>query len=299
MRVRARPTYTRAGRPRAAHPSGGPPCCSRPRKRCCASTGRSCTRPRHVRADQVLQAEDWSGEDNEGGLRGPHYFVHYLGWKKTWDEWVPQERVLKLCDENIAKQKALVDARRAESDAAPRDDGAARRDAKKGGRSSKRSREASEQDEDRRPELVLAVPDVLKAQLVDDWENVTRKEQLVPVPRTPSVRDILDEFGAQHSKHDEARTDVLGEVLAGLKLYFDRSLAQNLLYRFERQQYVDLRRQHTRKCAPGAPTPDIEPSAFYGAEHLLRLFGACPADSQSPEHRRTHKHGCTQRRDAA
>ena len=143
------------------------------------------------------------------------------------------------------------------------------------------------------------VPDVLKAQLVDDWENVTRKEQLVPVPRTPSVRDILDEFGAQHSKHDEARTDVLGEVLAGLKLYFDRSLAQNLLYRFERQQYVDLRRQHTRKGAPGAPTPDIEPSAFYGAEHLLRLFGACPADSQSPEHRRTHKHGCTQRRDAA
>ena len=125
--------------------------------------------------------------------------MHYLGWKKTWDEWVPQERVLKLCDENIAKQKALVDARRAESDAAPRDDGAARRDAKKGGRSSKRSREASEQDEDRRPELVLAVPDVLKAQLVDDWENVTHKEQLVPVPRTPSVRDILDEFGAQHS----------------------------------------------------------------------------------------------------
>ncbi|WFD36623.1 Esa1p-associated factor [Malassezia cuniculi] len=222
---------------------------------------------------QILQAEEWTGKDNEGGASGPHYFVHYLGWKKTWDEWVPQERVLKLCDENLAKQKALVDAQRAESEAAPRDDSSARRDAKKVGRGSKRSREASEHDEEKRPELRLAVPESLKAQLVDDWENVTRKEQLVPLPRTPTVKDILAEFGGQYAKRGRTRPAVLDEVLAGLKLYFDRSLAQNLLYRFERQQYVDLRREHAPKGEPGAATPDIEPSAFYGAEHLLRLFG--------------------------
>jgi hypothetical protein len=45
---------------------------------------------------------------------------------------------------------------------------------------------------------------------------------------------------------------VLSEVLAGLQLYFDKSLAQNLLYRFEREQYVS-----GRKCGkplgPDAP----------------------------------------------
>ena len=211
---------------------------------------------------KVLQAEEWSGADNDAGVTGPHYFVHYLGWKKTWDEWVPQERVLKLSDENLARQKALVEATRAEAEAAPRADAAARRDTKKT-RGSKRARDAAEHDEEKRPELRLDVPESLKAQLVDDWENITRREQLVPVPRAPCVRDILAEFARGQ------RSGVVDEVLAGLKLYFDKSLAQNLLYRFERQQYVDVRRTH-------APHADLEPSAVYGAEHLLRLFVTLP-----------------------
>ncbi|KAK2718644.1 hypothetical protein QYM36_005850 [Artemia franciscana] len=35
------------------------------------------------------------------------YFIHYSGWKKSWDEWVPESRVLKHNDTNLQKQKDL------------------------------------------------------------------------------------------------------------------------------------------------------------------------------------------------
>ena len=62
---------------------------------------------------KILMAEDWKGTENQHGAVGPHYFVHYQGWKKTWDEWVPDARLLKYTDENLARQKALVDAHKA------------------------------------------------------------------------------------------------------------------------------------------------------------------------------------------
>lgn len=35
------------------------------------------------------------------------YLIHYAGWNKNWDEWVPENRVLKYNDANIAKQKEI------------------------------------------------------------------------------------------------------------------------------------------------------------------------------------------------
>jgi mortality factor 4-like protein 1 len=60
-----------------------------------------------------------------------------------------------------------------------------------------------------------------------------------------------------------AEADIFEEVISGLQVYFDRCLGNILLYRFERQQYVDIRRSNDGK----------EMSEIYGAEHLLRLFG--------------------------
>ncbi len=59
--------------------------------------------------------------------------------------------------------------------------------------------------------------------------------------------------------------DLLDEVLEGLRIYFNKALGSMLLYRFERHQYADMRRQH-------GETDLVE---IYGAEHLLRLFGEC------------------------
>ena len=271
---------------------------------------------------QILLAEEWSGSDNQSGATGPHYRVHYQGWKKTWDEWVPETRLLKHNEENLARQRALVDAHKAEAAvAAAAASAAAEHGAHRGrdtrrhagassSRGSKRSRESTESDADageRRPEIHLVLPDVLKAQLVDDWENVTRKDQLVPLPRHPNVREIIAEYEAYYSANrgssaERLRTPaVVREVLAGLKLYFDKSLAQNLLYRFERPQYVEVRKQRSplvgeggvptkpaqrgRGAGQAAEDPDaamrLEASEVYGAEHLLRLFGASLSCSTS------------------
>ncbi|MCL4128242.1 UNVERIFIED_CONTAM: hypothetical protein GTU68_019320, partial [Idotea baltica] len=41
------------------------------------------------------------------------YFIHYAGWNKNWDEWVPESRVLKVNDQNFQRQKDLQKAHEA------------------------------------------------------------------------------------------------------------------------------------------------------------------------------------------
>lgn len=193
---------------------------------------------------QILKAEIWTGQDpSEGGFTGPHYFVHYQGWKATWDEWVPESRVLKMNDENAARQKALLAAAKNKgkegggttgaassssssstaaaasgSNSSRQRESARSRSSMGGGgggaggsggagggsgasgdknvlAGSKRSREQAANSEEeeylRKPEIKIVIPDALKVQLVDDWENVTKKDLLVPLPRKPCVKDIL------------------------------------------------------------------------------------------------------------
>ena len=67
---------------------------------------------------------------------------------------------------------------------------------------------------------------------------------------------------------------LLPTIIAGLIAYFDRALGANLLYRFERPQYAEIRRQFVTgpKVIVGQ---ELEMSAVYGAEHLLRMLGEC------------------------
>jgi mortality factor 4-like protein 1 len=90
----------------------------------------------------------------------------------------------------------------------------------------------------------------------------------VPLPRNPNVVNILQAYstaekGARPKRPGSAEADIFEEVISGIQVYFDRCLGNILLYRFERQQYVDIRRSNDGK----------EMSEIYGAEHLLRLFG--------------------------
>ncbi|KAJ4834603.1 hypothetical protein Tsubulata_024480 [Turnera subulata] len=59
-------------------------------------------------------------------------------------------------------------------------------------------------------------------------------------------------------------TDSIGEILKGIRCYFDKALPAMLLYKKERQQYQDIVKN------------DVSPSTIYGAEHLLRLFVKLP-----------------------
>ncbi|BGP04791.1 Esa1p-associated factor [Rhodotorula toruloides] len=230
---------------------------------------------------KVLKAEFWQKGSNKSGAVGPHYFVHYKGWKQTWDEWVPEERLNKWNEENIRKQKALMEAQRlrdiAEREAARAEEAAkakgAMGTAAMGGRGTargqKRGREGETEDEYmKRPEIKISIPDNLKIQLVDDWEAITKNQQLVPLPRVPNVDVILDEWLIYLQNEEEEKKRIAAEVAAGIGLYFNKALGNNLLYRFERGQYQEQykRLQGTNKGM----------SSVYGGEHLLRLFVNLP-----------------------
>ena len=94
-----------------------------------------------------------------------------------------------------------------------------------------------------RPAIHISIPDHIKSILVDDWENVTKNLSLVPLPSKPSANEILtsyfdEEKNKRHLGSPEA--DLLEEVVAGLKEYFEKCVGRILLYRFERQQYLEV-----------------------------------------------------------
>ena len=79
--------------------------------------------------------------------------------------------------------------------------------------------------------MKLEIPEVLKVRLVDEWEDVTKSSRLVPLPRTPSVQTILAEFKewlptvVPNAKQRTLAT-VLPVIVAGIQLYFDKSLGK-------------------------------------------------------------------------
>ncbi|RKP37632.1 MRG-domain-containing protein, partial [Dimargaris cristalligena] len=230
----------------------------------------------------ILKADFWTGKEPDEDEEGPHYLIHYKGWKQTWDEWVPETRVLKYDAENLDKQRQLKDMHSTKKKSTAVATGPSTTNAspnnshERGGR--KRPRDPSVEKEEeyvRRPEIRIPIPNPLKALLVDDWEHITKDHQIVPLPRKPTVNEILALYQQSKSEsaskkkngHDRHNEDILEEILEGLKLYFNRALGNILLYRFERLQFSEVIKKH-----PDTPVCDI-----YGAEHLLRLFVQLPS----------------------
>jgi mortality factor 4-like protein 1 len=49
--------------------------------------------------DMLYEAKILDVQPGDGG-EGWQYKIHYKGWKSSWDDWVPQDRVRKFTDEN-------------------------------------------------------------------------------------------------------------------------------------------------------------------------------------------------------
>ncbi|KAL4752842.1 chromatin modification-related protein eaf3 [Aspergillus terricola var. indicus] len=217
------------------------------------------------------------------------YLVHYKGWKNTWDDWVPQDRLRKFTEEN----RELATTLRREAEAALRQKSTKTSVKKKGGsdhssargseerqtsvpgRGTKRARDNDIEKEEQfytRPSVRIVMPDNLKSLLVDDWENVTKNQQVVALPAKSSVNQILDDYLKEErpKRTGSSEVDVLEEVVMGIRDYFDKSLDKILLYRFEREQYRVLRKRWESETA------DKGPLDIYGAEHLTRLFATMP-----------------------
>lgn len=205
------------------------------------------------------------------------YFVHYLGWNKNWDEWVGMDRLMKFTEENVLKQQALDKKQGAEKSTKsgrsthtkPKSSTDAKGDKEDlKSNAAKRKKQKSDsgiEDNASVEKLVkIQIPSTLKKQLVDDWEFVTQQNKLIKLPRTPTVDDILTKYLEYRTKKDGMIADSIGEILKGLRCYFDKALPVILLYKKERQQYLE------------AVTDNVSPSTIYGAEHLLRLFVKLP-----------------------
>ncbi|EME48859.1 hypothetical protein DOTSEDRAFT_67801 [Dothistroma septosporum NZE10] len=248
---------------------------------------------------------DYKLKDNVEGKKDGIYLyrVHYKGWKNTWDDWVPQERVRKLTDENKELAQNLkkdMDAqRRAQSGKPPSTStkkrpfgsdltgGSSARGSEDRSsvapmppRGTKRGRDIEGIDKEeefvRRPAVRLFIPDTLKSILVDDWEKVTKEQKLVPMPSSTPITQFLNDYHEAESVHrrpGSADADILEEVIAGVKEYFNKALGRVLLYRFERPQFYDVHKQVESGHGEHAGKTLCD---MYGCEHLLRLFVSMP-----------------------
>jgi len=240
---------------------------------------------------KVLELRLVDADDKKSGFQ---YRVHYKGWKNTWDDWVPEDRLRKLSPENrelannlrhemLAAQRA---ARAQPLPAKKKTQGSARGSEERqtsasavAPRGQKRLRDHDlEKEEHFQNKLAVRIymPDRLKSLLVDDWESITKNLQLVQLPSSRPAGVILDEY-QKYAKATGSRNgtelDILEEVIAGLKEYFNKALGRLLLYRFEREQFYDI---NTRM---NQPTDDLSGKLLtdiYGGEHLLRLLVTMP-----------------------
>ncbi|KAF0706164.1 hypothetical protein AaE_014247 [Aphanomyces astaci] len=234
----------------------------------------------------------------------PHYFVHYNGWHKKWDEWVSSDRVLDTSPESRELQKqASLNAKEQVPRPTTRlvsspmmmcagetkgDDGY--HYVVGYGVMKKKSKVVDPFDDSvvikdhardleevvQEVQVSIPIPMTLKKVLIDDWKKITQEQQWIDMPRVPSVRSVIADY-LDHEAAKEHDLEITRPMLEGLEAYFNRALPLILLYRHERAQYDQIAASFTvTDDSSAADRAAAAPAAIYGAEHLLRLFVRLP-----------------------
>jgi hypothetical protein len=126
-----------------------------------------------------------------------------------------------------------------------------------------------------KPAIRLFIPDILKAILVDDWEQITSKNNFVVLPSKTPIEMILDDYNSYCKQQaGYVYSDLFEESLKGLKAYADIAIPRRLLYRQERRiengvesQYLHI---YKRMHAEGDELHGKRIHQVFGCEHFLR-----------------------------
>ncbi|KAI9833407.1 MAG: Esa1p-associated factor [Phylliscum demangeonii] len=250
---------------------------------------------------KILDCKAEDPQDSKGPML---YLVHYKGWKKTWDDWVSDDRLRKHTPENLLlaaellrnKSRPAKKSHKKKVHAAPATTTAARSDRSSARNSEdrespqtessvgprKRSREDDELEKERaylrRPSLrPFPIPWQIQGLLVDDWEYVTKDSQLVPLPSERPVRAVMEAYYADESAKripGSPAADLLEEFVRDYTSYFASQLGKCLLYRFEREQFVEMYKLWSGSESGQSQYKDA--ADVYGAEHLIRLIVVMP-----------------------
>lgn len=115
-----------------------------------------------------------------------------------------------------------------------------------------------------RMEVKVKIFEELKLWLVEDWDLVMRQKQLFQFFVKKNVDVIFEEY--VNCKKLQGNVDnkeyVVNEVVGGIKEYFNVMLGIQLLYKFERFQYVEILLVYF----------DVLMLQIYGVLYFLRLF---------------------------
>jgi mortality factor 4-like protein 1 len=98
---------------------------------------------------------------------------------------------LKLTEENQMKQQELVASIQVNKKVAP-----VQKIVDTSTQKKRRRESLVEKENDflKKPEVKISVPELLKSQLVEDWEHVTKNQKLLMLPAKTNVNQILDNF---------------------------------------------------------------------------------------------------------
>ena len=115
--------------------------------------------------------------------------------------------------------------------------------------------------------IKVNLPESLWEILQNDCIEITQNKKILDIPLQFTVTGILEMFLSEH--RDEPGID---EFVDGIGRYFNKALGLLLLYRFERQQYLDIYHDFASKSPGEGTASDFRPSQFYGFVHMLRLL---------------------------